>query len=814
MEQQHAKMQTRGGQPVMLEGITMAGDLRGLMLEMQVEQRFRNQHRKNVEVAYTFPLPWGAVLLGVDVLLGHKRLGGAVVEKKQAEAQYEEALSEGNTAIMLEKNHDHSYTLNLGNLAACEACVVTLRYAQLLQFAGAGRTLRLLLPTVIAPRYGDAMHDGGLQPHQAPEHDLLALYPFDLTLRLHGTMARARVSSPTHPIAVGNSADSVLSVTLGRRGSLDRDFVLTIDALADSSVAALAADAVLPGHCVALASFCPQVPAGAPTALSLKLLVDCSGSMAGDSLAAARRALQSIVGQMADGDRFSLSRFGSTVEHRSRALWKAGERTRLAAQRWVGALEADLGGTEMEDALRSTFALAQGGGCDVLLLTDGEIQAIDSAEALVRGAGHRLFVVAIGSSPAESHLRRLADASGGACDFVAPGEAVEPAVLRMFSRLRSPRLADVRVVWPDAAPPVWASTPGTAVFDGDTVNVFALFATQPAGTVRLQGQWPGRPPSQDIGSVSLNVPLQPGDGLSRLAATARIAAIESGADFVLSREIVALAVNYRLVTPHTSFLLVHERADGDKAGEMPDLHKVVQMTAAGWGGSGSAVVRDHGNYFESRVTEYQTPSTLDWSDADAPMFSRSPASPQTKKSPSAPSVWCMKRSPVARDLYPSGFDAIMTPPFLQSLEPDRTNPAFWASGDGYEGWTPEGLGEWLRVSPVNNWPNSYAGLSAMGLGKAVVEWLEFTVGHSQPEAAVVRTFLHVMSRREMYASLAAPPSGLLGGLKALVHNVLRSSGGQSRDTAGIDPQLAQRMAVLVTGPAQTWPEAVFAMDEA
>ena len=127
-----ARLETRDGQPVNLLGVKLSGDLRGLMFEASVEQRFCNPGEKNVEVVYSFPLPWGAVLLGVDVVLGEKHLTGAVVEKKQAEARYEEAISEGNAAIMLEKNHDHSYSLNLGNLAAGEHCNVTLRYAQIL----------------------------------------------------------------------------------------------------------------------------------------------------------------------------------------------------------------------------------------------------------------------------------------------------------------------------------------------------------------------------------------------------------------------------------------------------------------------------------------------------------------------------------------------------------------------------------------------------------------------------------------------------------------------------------------------------------
>ena len=113
-----ARLETQNGQSVVLLGVKLTGELRGLIFNARVEQRFCNSTDTNVEVVYTFPLPWGAVLLGVDVLLADKHLTGAVVEKKQAEASYEEAISEGNAAIMLEKNHDQSYCLNLGNLAA------------------------------------------------------------------------------------------------------------------------------------------------------------------------------------------------------------------------------------------------------------------------------------------------------------------------------------------------------------------------------------------------------------------------------------------------------------------------------------------------------------------------------------------------------------------------------------------------------------------------------------------------------------------------------------------------------------------------
>src|SRR5690606_13269488 len=150
--------------------------------------------------------------------------------------------------------------------------------------------------------------------------------------------------------------------------------------------------------------------------LAVKLLVDCSGSMGGDSIDAAKRALHRILASLEPGDRFSYSRFGSHVVHETKGLVHADAGEIRSASALVGRTDADLGGTEREGALQQVFALGgREGAADVLLLTDGEIWNADHLIAEARGAQQRVFVVGIGSAPAEGVLRRLAEATGGAC---------------------------------------------------------------------------------------------------------------------------------------------------------------------------------------------------------------------------------------------------------------------------------------------------------------------------------------------------------------------------------------------------------------
>jgi Ca-activated chloride channel family protein len=574
-----ATLRNSQGAPLILKDVAITGELRGAMFEAHVRQTFSNPTETHAEVVYSFPLPWGATLLGVEVQLGQVKLNGTVVAKAQAAEQYEESLSKGDAAIMLERGNDGHYVLHLGNLAPGEQCVIDMHYGQLLQFEQGG--LRLAIPTVIAPRYGDAVREGGLAPYQVPETDLLAEYGFSLTLDLHGDLVNARIASPSHPISMANNtADQLLTVALAKQSYLDRDFILVLDQLAQCSVATIAPDYVDKKTFVATASFSPSIPNAKAQNTAVKILVDCSGSMAGGSIQAARRALMAIVKKFNTGDKFSLSKFGSSVEHRSLSLWTASEQSRLGAEKWIAELQADMGGTDMLEAIESTFALARSSPCDVLLITDGQIYGIDDMIKKAKASKHRVFSVGIGSSPSENLLRRLAVETNGACDFVASGETVEPAIVRMFNRLRSPAITKVSVQWPEGFTPKLFTKVDSTAFDGDTLHASAWFSTKPTGRITLLGQLVGQDIVQELGRVEINETPATSTALSRLAAAGHMQHLAGAA------EATKLALDYQLVTEHTNFLMLHERSAEDKAPNMPELHKVKQMLPAGWGGAG------------------------------------------------------------------------------------------------------------------------------------------------------------------------------------------------------------------------------------
>lgn len=766
----HARLVSRNGGRAVFDGMRIDGRVQGMLLELSAVQSFHNPGPAHIELVYSFPLPAEAVLLSTAVRLGERRLEGVVVEKQEAGARYEDSLAEGDAAIMLERTHDGSYCLNIGNLAPGETGEITLRYAQALRFEG--ESLRVCVPTVIAPRYGAPLIDAGLAPHQVPEHDLLAHYPLALALELGSAFAGATIASPSHRIGVRAHAAGA-SVRLQGDAALDRDFVLTLGDLPHASAAIAAADPVAPGQVAVLAGFRPRHADVAPAPVRVKILVDCSGSMTGDSIDAARKALQAALGGFGAGDRFSLSRFGDTVEHRNRSLWKATVVALLRARRWTGNLRADLGGTELEQALVSTFALEVGMPGDVLLVTDGHTHAIDAVIAAARASQHRLFIVAIGSSPSQEHLRRLARATGGAVDFVAPGEAVEAAIGRMFARLRSPRLDALRLAWTSGRTAAWSSLPD-AVFRDDTVHVYALVEGEAAGDeLRLYGR-DAAGTEHEIGVAAISA--APDDGmLARMAVHARLHGDAAPAIGERTRQACA----YGLVTERTSFLLTLERAAGEKAHAMPELQRIAQMLPAGWGGAGT--VLRNGSLRQPAIWRRESVS-------DA-MRAASNVAPYN-----------------AIPMFRKG------DPELRASMPNRRAPRslalrladFWRLDSGPVYLSPLALHRMLATTPCALWDRSYDELLASNIDPALVAWLRNSFGTTCPEEEVVASFLCCMAQPEMRRILSGVAALPLLAAARLAKLMRRSP--QRALPATADARLVARMAQALAGVrADAWP---------
>jgi len=584
MHAKAAMMTTTDQEQLVLQGVNADVTLSTGSTEITVTQTYRNDESSSIEAVYTFPLPLDAVLLDLDVQLGDRHLKGNILPRVEASEQYEDAVSDGDSAVMLEQLEPGLYTMNVGNLQAGETCVVTYHYASLNRWSN--NTLRFCLPSTIAPRYGDP-RSSGLEPHQIPEYTMAETQGLSITVRAGGSLADARIACPTHKVRM-DKVDGIACVSLVHEtAAMDRDFVLE---LVSQSQVISSAQVVkdLDGWMVHT-SFCPSFEgADEQPARALKLLVDCSGSMSGDSIAQAREAVSRIIDSLRSQDYFSVAAFGNHYRNvlNVSGMLPATDENKALARDHIQSLNADMGGTQIGEALATTYAMR----CplktraDLLLITDGNVWDQEELIANAKASRHRVFTVGVGSSVSEAFVRALAERTAGACELVTPNEDMASKIHRHFLRMWSPRCEDLKMAWSN--PPTDAyPNPVRTVYSGDTVHLFHWFNEPPTDKVTVTLELPDFENAiQEISleqteeSVNEASPVHP---LARLAAATMIRETQD-------EEIgTKLALDYQLMSPWTNCLVIDERPEGEKAKDLPELRKVRSLVSAGWGGMGS-----------------------------------------------------------------------------------------------------------------------------------------------------------------------------------------------------------------------------------
>jgi len=564
---------------IALESVDIQASLRGLMSEVVVTQTYRNLESSNIEAVYTFPLPLDAVLLDLTLELNGKILRGVVQPKAEAEERYEDAIEDGDSAILLQKIEPGLFTINVGNILPNEQAVVRFKYAQLHRWQG--DSLRFHLPTTIAPRYGDPFA-GGLAAHQVPEYALTVDHGFSLVIRIEGELAQANLDCPSHPAAVSTS-NGVREISLsGGSALMDRDFVLVVKEPSDAAIEALWEQDN--EAYVALASFHPVFPDDIPESpRCVKLVVDCSGSMGGDSIAQAKVALHEILSLLKPNDHFNLITFGSGFNLLFPEPVSATESNIRMAALFVEQIDANMGGTEIGAALEAAYrsGTVEGLPSDLLLITDGEVWNHDQIVTAAQKSGHRIFSVGVGSAVSEALVRRIAETTSGACELVSPRENMSERIVRHFNRIDQPSANSVHIEWPEV-PVRQMPAEVVAVYAGDTLHVFGWFNGPPVGRVNLVMAF------EDGRVVTQEVPFLKGlsDSEKRPVSLPRVAA-HALLQTLDDDKAAELAGRYQLVTEYTSCVLVFDREEDQKSEDIPALRKVPQVLAAGWGGMGS-----------------------------------------------------------------------------------------------------------------------------------------------------------------------------------------------------------------------------------
>lgn len=299
---------------------------------------------------------------------------------------------------------------------------------------------------------------------------------------------------------------------------------------------------------------------------------DTSGSMAGDKMEQARKALLFCVNNLNPDDRFEVVRFSTEAEGLFNRLEKADAEHVKRAAEFVGGLKA-MGGTAIEDALN--LALNAEGTGDrprmVVFLTDGKptIGETDENRLMEKirkanSASLRIFTFGVGFDLNTHLLDRLTDETRGWRTYIAPHEDIEIKVSAFYSKVRSPVLTDLKLsvenvrvyqVYPREMPDL---------FKGSTLTVFGRYTGTGEGKLVLEGKTASGRRSFEY-RASFPGTADHYDFIAPLWASRRIGFLLeqirlNGENKELVDEVTSLARAWGIITPYTSHLIVEDEA--------------------------------------------------------------------------------------------------------------------------------------------------------------------------------------------------------------------------------------------------------------
>ncbi len=561
---------SRGGCP--LEHTDVRATVSGFVARVVVTQRFRNPFPEPIEAIYTFPLSERGAVDAMTMTTGDRVIEGEIHRREEARRIYEAAKAAGQVTALLDEERPNVFTQSVANLLPDAAIEVRIEYVEPLRFTAG--TFELSVPTVVGPRFSPASTGDAekVTPPVTPEgtragHDVSIAVDVDAGVPIQA------VTSALHAIDVQRPVPERATVTLREGRTLpNKDFVLRWAVSTDQVQSTYLAHRTGTGDGYLSLVLLPPARVTPTDAAPKELIfvIDRSGSQMGAPLEKAKETMRYILDHMHPNDTFQVVDFGSTSNVLFPTPQLASPAMKRRARAYIDALEAN-GGTMMADAVQRVCAMPADAHRlrVVTFMTDGYVGNDYEVLGLVQSlrATSRWFPFGTGNGVNRFLIDGMAKIGGGEPDYVLLPASGDEVGRTFWEKISSPVLTDVQVAFegldvvetfPVRHADVWAERP---------LVIQARYRRAGTGTVVLTGYRLGKPYRQEL---AVTLPEQAPEHAAIASTWARakvdalmaqdLQAMQSGTfPKPLEEQIVAVALQHRLLTKFTSFVAVEQK---------------------------------------------------------------------------------------------------------------------------------------------------------------------------------------------------------------------------------------------------------------
>ena len=592
------RVETKGGVvECPLRHTDVKASISGFIARVTVTQTFYNPFDDKIEAVYVFPLPHTAAVDDMTMVIGERKIVGVIKRRAEARAIYEQALSQGLTASLLEQERPNIFTQSVGNIKPKGEVKIVISYVDVLKYDMG--TYEFHFPMVVGPRYNanapfagapagaanKAETPAGAMPAEGVNPPVLKPgfrtgHDVSLSVKLDAGVPVHEMKVTTHQVSMTRQGDNQASVQLSPADAIpNKDFVLKYSVIGEKPEMAVLTHCIDSSEGYFMLMLQPRIDAELAKAppREVVFLIDVSGSMSGEPTQKNIEIMREFFQRSKPTDTFQVITFANE--------------TNKLFDKAVPATEENI-----KKALNFTNAIAGGGGTEMLkginmvldeptdpkrvrivvMLTDGYIgNEAQIIEAVGKKAGDkiRFWTVGIGSSPNRFLLDGVAKQGGGMSAVVDLKTDPKEVVGNIVERIHRAQLADIKIDWgslpvydiyPRKIPELWAGRP---------VILFGRYNYGSQGHVTLSGTAEGNPVSYGIDVTLPDDFSAEHDVLAKVWARNKIedlmAQMYYGDSPEVIEEVTQVALKYRLMSQYTSFVAVD-------ASEAKNLHETAK----------------------------------------------------------------------------------------------------------------------------------------------------------------------------------------------------------------------------------------------
>jgi len=581
-------IRVRGHWAVNYHHVTMT--VRDQVASVTIDQEFVNTGKGMIEVEYLFPVPPGAAIDAMTLVVNGRELTARLMRADEARRVYEDIVRRKKDPALLEYAGFGLYRTRAFPLEPNTPAKVIVHY------------------DYVCKKDNDLVEVW--YPLNTEKFSARPIKDVEVVVDVKSKADITAVYSPTHDLSVDRKGPDHVIATYHEKNALPATDIQVFYKVSNQDIGAsfltYKPDKGKDGYFLLLASPSPRIDIGKVIAKDVVIVLDRSGSMSGQKIAQAKGAVRFVLKHMSEHDRFNVVVYNDMVEPFFDGLVAAGVdspgRTAEAIDR-LDRVNAR-GGTNIHDALASAMKIISDGDSDgpgrpkyLIFMTDGlpTVGKTDEGTILngartANSSAARLFAFGVGYDVNVRLLDKLSVENHGKSDYVKPNENIESKISSLYARIKNPVMTDLQISVSGAGlQDIYPRQLGD-LFEGDQLLIVGRYAHSGTKTLLIRGIYDGKQRGFEYPIELANKGDSRFGFVERLWAVRRVGYLMDqiqlhGESKEVIDELVNLSQDYGIMTPYTSFLADEKVHLADREQVRDSMARMAESLAADVSGS-------------------------------------------------------------------------------------------------------------------------------------------------------------------------------------------------------------------------------------